>query len=98
MLASPRGFSQLAASFFAFLRLGIHTHALSSLTIKFTLDTECLRTSLCVLPVYIQLSKIAPPSRGALVGLGRVELPTSPLSGVRSSHLSYRPISGPWWS
>ena len=34
-----------------------------------------------------------------LVGLGRVELPTSPLSGVRSSHLSYRPIfrqrSGP---
>ena len=30
----------------------------------------------------------APPT---LVGLGRVELPTSPLSGVRSSHLSYRP-------
>src|SRR5207248_11025666 len=28
-----------------------------------------------------------------LVGLGRVELPTSPLSGVRSSHLSYRPNS-----
>jgi hypothetical protein len=29
--------------------------------------------------------------RGKLVGLGRLELPTSPLSGVRSSHLSYRP-------
>jgi hypothetical protein len=28
------------------------------------------------------------------VGLGRLELPTSPLSGVRSSHLSYRP--GHW--
>jgi hypothetical protein len=27
------------------------------------------------------------------VGLGRVELPTSPLSGARSSQLSYRPIS-----
>ena len=27
-----------------------------------------------------------------LVGLGRLELPTSPLSGVRSNHLSYRPI------
>src|SRR5262245_57417140 len=26
-----------------------------------------------------------------LVGLGRVELPTSRLSGVRSNHLSYRP-------
>ena len=27
-----------------------------------------------------------------MVGLGRLELPTSPLSGVRSSHLSYRPL------
>ena len=27
-----------------------------------------------------------------LVGLGRVELPTSPLSGVRSNQLSYRPV------
>ena len=31
LLATPRGFSQLAASFFACWRLGIHTHALSSL-------------------------------------------------------------------
>ena len=30
-------------------------------------------------------------NRERLVGLGRLELPTSPLSGVRSSHLSYRP-------
>ena len=30
-----------------------------------------------------------------LVGLGRFELPTSPLSGVRSNQLSYRPID---WS
>jgi hypothetical protein len=28
---------------------------------------------------------------GKLVGLGRFELPTSPLSGVRSNQLSYRP-------
>ena len=28
-----------------------------------------------------------------LVGLGRLELPTSPLSGVRSNHLSYRPVA-----
>ena len=35
------------------------------------------------------------------MGLGRVELPTSPLSGVRSSHLSYRPGTAYnhfWWS
>ena len=31
--------------------------------------------------------------RNSLVGLGRVELPTSRLSGVRSNQLSYRPMS-----
>ena len=36
LLAPPRDFSQLATSFFACLRQGIHTHALSSLTIKLT--------------------------------------------------------------
>jgi hypothetical protein len=30
-------------------------------------------------------------NNGNLVGLGRLELPTSPLSGVRSNQLSYRP-------
>ena len=30
--------------------------------------------------------------RLVLVGLGRFELPTSPLSGVRSNQLSYRPL------
>ena len=29
-----------------------------------------------------------------VVGLGRFELPTSPLSGVRSNQLSYRPKRG----
>ena len=33
-----------------------------------------------------------PPATKTLVGLGRFELPTSRLSGVRSNHLSYRPI------
>ena len=28
-----------------------------------------------------------------VVGLGRLELPTSRLSGVRSNHLSYRPLT-----
>src|ERR1041384_8104195 len=36
LLAASRSLSQLTTSFFAFLRLGIHTHALSSLTIKST--------------------------------------------------------------
>ena len=35
-----------------------------------------------------------------MVGLGGLELPTSPLSGVRSNHLSYRPnaVSRTWIS
>ena len=32
--------------------------------------------------------------RLSMVGLGRFELPTSPLSGVRSNQLSYRPAVG----
>ena len=36
LLAASRSLSQLTTSFFAFLRLGIHTHALSSLTITST--------------------------------------------------------------
>ena len=39
LLAASRSLSQLTASFFAYLRLGIHTHALSSLTIKSTSRT-----------------------------------------------------------
>src|SRR5687767_10077719 len=40
--------------------------------------------------------RTAPPraiSSLSLVGLGRFELPTSRLSGVRSNQLSYRPIA-----
>jgi hypothetical protein len=33
-----------------------------------------------------------------MVGLGRLERPTSPLSGVRSNHLSYRPRKDRPWS
>ena len=35
----------------------------------------------------------SPISYHDVVGLGRFELPTSPLSGVRSNQLSYRPTS-----
>ena len=40
LLAASRGLSQLIASFIAYLRQGIHTHALSSLTIKSTTHTR----------------------------------------------------------
>ena len=39
------------------------------------------------------LRRLLGPPRLKLVGLGRLELPTSRLSGVRSNHLSYRPAS-----
>ena len=37
------------------------------------------------------------PKDASLVGLGRLERPTSRLSGVRSNQLSYRPESHPTW-
>jgi hypothetical protein len=52
-----------------------------------------------VAPILCPSSHFFAPDR--MVGLGRLELPTSPLSGVRSNHLSYRPnLLGPedWWS
>ena len=114
LLASPRSLSQLATSFFACLRQGIHTHALSSLTIKSTSHTTLPSTSpppfsrneanfglcrryffaltyLCIVNAR-QYSIVKDRTAKSLVGLGRIELPTSPLSGVRSSQLSYRPV------
>ena len=35
---------------------------------------------------------LASPNRLGVVGPGRLELPTSRLSGVRSNHLSYGPL------
>ncbi len=40
-------------------------------------------------------ARVATSLTKQLVGLGRLELPTSPLSGVRSNQLSYRPASRP---
>ena len=51
--------------------------------------TDGLRSASAALS---QLSYIPLPNPESLnMGLGRVELPTSRLSGVRSNHLSYRP-------
>ena len=49
-------------------------------------DASVITTRSGVEPVSVPLNA------ARLVGLGRIELPTSPLSGVRSSHLSYRPV------
>ena len=57
LFAAPRGLSQLTTSFFAYLHLGIHTHALSSLTIRLILDTSLWRSFNLQLPVNILLSK-----------------------------------------
>ena len=38
-----------------------------------------------------RLASRVPHPASRIMGLGRVELPTSRLSGVRSNHLSYRP-------
>ena len=38
-------------------------------------------------------NRLSTKSKTKMVGLGRLELPTSPLSGVRSNQLSYRPLT-----
>ena len=43
------------------------------------------------LPAELRPQTGSSPDRQIMVGLGRLERPTSPLSGVRSNHLSYRP-------
>ena len=93
LLATPRSLSQLTTSFFAYLRQGIHTHALSSLTIKSILNTDVFYFCASHLLVVNarQYSIVKDHYFKLEVGLGRIELPTSPLSGVRSSQLSYRP-------
>ena len=50
-------------------------------------------TSACASLRSLCLSDLCPLK---LVGLGRLERPTSPLSGVRSNHLSYRPLAWRW--
>src|SRR6185503_10763011 len=51
LLAASRGLSQLTTSFFAYLRQGIHTHALSSLTIKSTSHTQQANLRLLTRPI-----------------------------------------------
>jgi hypothetical protein len=51
----------------------------------------CADRGACRRSLLRQTSRRATKSSAKVVGLGRVELPTSPLSGVRSNQLSYRP-------
>ena len=52
-----------------------------------------LKTSKITFPIQIPEKSPSASSLFVLVGLGRFELPTSPLSGVRSNQLSYRPLT-----
>jgi hypothetical protein len=44
----------------------------------------------------VRSSELRRARLGMVVGLGGLEPPASPLSGVRSNHLSYRPKSLAW--
>ena len=44
----------------------------------------------------VRSSELRRARLGMVVGLGGLEPPASPLSGVRSNHLSYRPKSRAW--
>ena len=97
MLAPPRSFSQLTASFVASRCQGIRRAPvyawpeMNSPPIPFTLQLFSTQT--------VQLSKIDPPGGGKscrsaeeVVGVPGIEPGTSSLSGTRSNQLSYTPV------
>jgi hypothetical protein len=63
LCASPRSFSQLTTSFIAFLRLGIPTHALSSLTIKLISNTDKPKACLAVVCCQLSVASFDNPHR-----------------------------------
>ena len=60
---------------------------------KFSKNTARTSTSDCIKSVSVPSIRCA--LHAQVVGLGGLEPPASPLSGVRSNHLSYRPIVRP---
>ena len=79
LLAAPRGFSQLTTSFFAQLRLGIHTHALSSLTIKSTRHT------------FVSHRPFAPSACPPLFRTGNLANGTPGAAGLHQAQTQYSP-------
>ena len=98
LLASPRGLSQLATSFIAYLRQGIHTHALSSLTIKFTLDTEYCQRTTGYKPV--SLTRYRPPYIGCTAAFCNfvVARQYSIVKDLRGRRASPPPTEIGWWA
>ena len=73
LCASPRSFSQLTTPFLAYLRLGIPTHALSSLTIKSISDTEHSRSYLPISTLTGSLSPAADQTGRTYVCPSRIQ-------------------------
>ncbi len=65
--------------------------ALSQLSYGPILLVFCANQGKILRSVLLHMSNILTPSSAKVVGLGGFEPPTSPLSGVRSNQLSYRP-------
>ena len=92
LLATRHSFSQLTASFFASRRLGIRLVPFSCFSSLFFFQGFIAFSFKLQHLLYFLLSALYYPL--FMVGLGRLELPTSRLSGVRSNRLSYRPSTG----
>jgi hypothetical protein len=109
------GSPRLIAAYHVLLRLSAPRHppcTLSSLTnlksnslpgesYRFLPDSIVKEQDSLWSPRWLRYNRSKPPRipGSQLVGLGRFELPTSRLSGVRSNQLSYRPRAGrpiPW--
>src|SRR4051812_13083348 len=77
-------------------------HALSQLSYGPVPEDECFQRAHCVLafagattqqPSFKRACRAEAAEQRRLVGLGRLELPTSRLSSARSNQLSYKPLT-----
>ena len=66
-------------------------YSLSHSPMTFKQNVFCANQGKILCSVRQHMSNILTPSSAKVVGLGGFEPPTSPLSGVRSNQLSYRP-------
>src|SRR5690606_9530630 len=73
-----------------------HGHSVSKRSLRPSFQRTRPGLNAGSLQIYVCVRRIIQSSRAArlsVVGLGGLEPPASPLSGVRSNHLSYRPKS-----
>ena len=84
-----------SSEIFLLVFLGIKSYSYpQSLRLLVFLNTDVVITLIFLFALFSFQGTVPDPCGTGMVGLGRLELPTSRLSGVRSNRLSYKPKFG----